>query len=178
MSEISKKYLVITIIVFFLAVSLFVIMIQQVDSESKKLAEQVLVIAEQQSKESDYINLQRQKDETKADRERLQTLFLRQDGDSVDFLERLNNIELLAKQVGIVFSTDALELVGGETTNAGWLRVNFSFAGPDKEINDFILMLENLPYLLKITDLEMRREANNQWKVKMVAEIRTFAYEI
>jgi hypothetical protein len=177
MSNLTKKYGFISLLILLISLSLFVLMIYQVEAQSKKLSEQVKIIVEQQSRETSFQQLQRQYTETAEEREILQSLFLEREGDNVDFLTQLSQIESLAQQVGVSLVTKRLELVDDKPNKTSNLRADFSFSGTEKQTHQFISVLENLPYLLKINEIKMMTKNSNEWEVDLVVEVGIFAYE-
>ena len=147
MSKITIRNLIISCTLLGLALGVFVFMIFQTQAQGKLLVEHIQTLNTEQQQVDSYYKLQKVSDESKVDREKIISYFLREEGDTIDFL---NQIETLAPQVGVVLKTDSLEKSTDKATGASGIDVSLSFSGEEKRVQTFIKVLERLPYLLKI----------------------------
>jgi hypothetical protein len=172
MSGEAKRNIVIAIILISVTVSIYGFMVYRVFDQGSELSSQVQVLAEQQSQESSYLKLKRQSEETAVDRDELRSHFLLRESDSIDFL---NLVEDLAPEAGVYLKTNNLEeVVSGEEN---WVQAEFSFSGTRENVQRFIEILETLPYVQKLTAIDLQSRAANDWQANVTMQVRVLAYD-
>lgn len=173
MSKGTIRIAIFAIILVVVSVSIFSFMVLRVISQGEELSLQINTLQESAAQEDSYYNLQRLADETALEREELQTYFLAKESESIDFL---NLVESLAPQVGVSLSTVSLEEVI-EDGNVAWVEPTFSFSGSRDRVGNFIKILETLPYVLRISSVDMASNAGSKWEVQVTMQVRVLSYD-
>ena len=174
MSKITIRNLIIASMVLCLATGVFIFMIFQIQAQGALLVEHTRTLSAERLQEDSFYKLQRVADESTADREKIVGYFLREEGDTINFL---NQVETLATQVGVTLKTDSLEKSTDKATGASWVDVSLSFSGEEKQVQTFIKVLEHLPYLLKITSLDLGAQTNSLWEAKIKMRVFVLTYD-
>lgn len=175
MSRGTKRTISIAILFALLATAVFFITAFQVTAKGELLTKQVNALAEQTAQESSYHRLVRLAEETTEEREKLQTYFLEKQGDSIDFLYYVESV--LAPQAKVVLETNSLELLEEKETEAAWLRVSFTFSGTRQAVQQFIQILETMPYVEQMTDVQLEAHSSTLWEAVVTMQIRVLAYD-
>ncbi len=173
MSQSTKRTIGIAIILFTLAVSVFGVMVYQVMARGERLVEQIATLEEQQAQEASYYRLQRIAEDSKADRDQVQSYFLQKESDSIDFL---NHVESLAPGAGVVLETNELKLLT-EDGGANWIQATFSFSGSRFNVQNFIQALETLPYVVQLTNVKMEAQSSMLWQASVVMQVQVLTYD-
>jgi UDP-glucose 6-dehydrogenase len=140
-----------------------------IGNKEKVLKEQIAAIHTENEREQTYQRLQKIAEDSRADREKLNAYFLPQVSESITFL---NQIETLAPQNGITLKTDSLQEGGDKKTKEKWIDASFTFSGAEADVERFITMLENLPYVSRITKVQLSTQDQDIWEAKVT--IRAF----
>lgn len=94
-----------------------------------------------------------------AQREQLAAFILTRD-ETISFL---NEIERIAKEQGLSFSTSQLDTTASTDPLFENLRVSFAFSGPEQVVRRLIAIFETLPYNVRVTSLTLS-SANEVWQ--------------
>lgn len=137
--------------------------------EEETLKNQLVAIKMGNEREQTFHRLQKIAEESKTDREQLDSYFLPQVGESITFL---NQIETLAPQNGVTLKTDSLEEGSDKKTKEKWVDAKFTFSGTRSDVERFISILENLPYVSRVTSVQLAARAENNWEA--IVNIRVF----
>ncbi|MFT7644675.1 MAG: hypothetical protein ACI9BF_000326 [Candidatus Paceibacteria bacterium] len=156
------------------AVGVFGIMVYQVIAQGDHLNSQIEVLEKERARDASYYQLVRIEEESTADREELRSHYLFKESDSIDFL---NRVETLAPEVGVSLKTDKLNVITDESDNSEWVQVSFSFSGSRERVQRFIQVLESLPYVLRVTEVEMGAKSSTEWSVNLTLQVRVLAYD-
>ena len=174
MSPSTIRNVLISSVAMLVALGVFGFMVYQTDAQGEKLTEQIATLESQRSQEESYFRLQKTTEETKEERAKLQSYFLLNEGDSIDFL---NEVESLAPQAGVSLQTSNLLSVTDETDDSQWVEVNFSFTGSRQRVRDFIEVLEEVPYVSRLMTVELASSGQAQWEAKVTMRIAVLAYD-
>lgn len=174
MNKASTRNLILACLLLSAAVAVFGVMAYQVQAQGEKLNEQIETLRIQQTQEASHFQLRRQAEDTVEEREALQEYFLTQESESIDFL---NDIETLAPQAGVELKTSALEAITDKNDESEWIQVTFTFLGERVSVQRFIKILENVPYVSRLTSVNMSRESSTLWKAEVTMRIRILAYD-
>jgi hypothetical protein len=131
-----------------------------------KLQERISVIAGQHAAFQTYNELTRLAEETKADREELQTYLLSREETS----SFLTSIEQAGAGLNVAVSTDALK------ENGAAIVVQFSLSGAEQNVHEMIHALETLPYRSSLASLTFNRKEGSA--VEAVVEVEVSLAEI
>jgi hypothetical protein len=174
MSKTTIRNGVIALLLITIAAAVFGLMVYKVIAQGDQLGKQVAVLEEERAREATYYHLQRIESETVPDREQLRSHFLFNEGDSINFL---NQVEALAPEEGVVLKTNELQRVTDKVDQTEWIQVQFSFSGSRERVQNFIQILENLPYVLRITGVDMSVRSSTEWTVNLTLRVRVLAYD-
>lgn len=152
----------------------FGIMLYRVMALNDHLQVQLAALKEQSLQEDSYYRLLRLIEETTEDRVRLHQFFLKRESDSIDFL---NQVEALAPESGVVLVTDSLNTIRGENNTVSWIQASFSFSGTRHNVQNFIQILETLPYVQRLTSVKMAARSSSDWQANVTMQVRVLAYD-
>jgi hypothetical protein len=174
MSKVATRNIIISLIIALIAAGVFGFVIYEVKDKGEKLDYQIRVLGEEQTREASYNKLERTAIETAADREQLQNQFLLRESDSIDLLNRL---EELATEVGVELEIEKLERVLVEEDQSEWIRTDVLFSGSRERVQKFIKIFENLPYVLRVNRVDMMRRTSTEWEVSLSMQMRLLEYD-
>lgn len=175
MSRTTIQNLIISLFLLLSAIGGFLFMLNKINKQGDLLVEQINTLSTEQTQENSFYKLQRIAEESAADRKTLAKYFLHEDSGSIDFL---NQIEALAPAAGVELNTDSHSLVKivEKETGANWIEVGLSFSGSKERTQNFIKILENLPYSSHITQLNLSARSQAEWQAKITIRVRVLAY--
>jgi flagellar basal body-associated protein FliL len=139
-----------------------------ISKNSGLLTEQLVALKEQNQQEASLLRLQRLANETEADREKLSNYFLLRESDSITFL---SEIESLAPKLGLQLETEELKQLLGED-KVSWIEAGFSVTGSRKNIERFVQLLEALPYVSKVTSVQMNSQSGRDWSAEIRIQVQ------
>ena len=168
------KSATISLILITVTVSVFSLMIFRVIKQGERLTDNIATIEAERAQESSYFMLRKIAEESKEDREKLHGYFLAREGNSIDFL---NTVESLAQQSGVVLETENLDTVTKKADNSEWIEVAFSFSTTKEKIIDFLQLLETLPYVSTVTDVNLSARTATDWSAEVTMQVRILSYE-
>ncbi len=150
-------------------------MIFQIGEKSDLLRSQLTSIELENKRESDFYRLQKTSEESAEDRKAVEKYFLPQSSDSIDFL---NRVEQLAPQSGVTLKTDGLEEASDKKTKQKWIEAKFSFSGTQNNVENFLSILETAPYLSRVTSVSLNARSLDNWEAKVTMRVFILGYEI
>lgn len=175
MTSATIRNFVIALLVLLLSLGGFGYMVFQIDKKSDLLKDQLTSIELENKRESDFYRLQKTSEESAEDRKTIETYFLPQSSDSIDFL---NRVEQLAPQSGVTLKTDGLEEASDKKTKQKWIEAKFSFSGTQENVENFINILETAPYLSQVTSVTLNARSLDNWEAKVTMRVFILSYEI
>lgn len=167
MSKVTIKILVVSLVCLLVSSSVFGFMFYHVVGQSGKLSEQIEALGKQRAQEESYLKSQRIAKETEQDREKIEKYFLLNESDSIGFL---TNIESLAPKKGLVLKTNNLDTL--EADGKKWVKISFTFSGARNNVEDFINILESVPYVSRITNVDMGLVSGFEWKADVTMQVQ------
>lgn len=172
MSKVTLRNFIITLVILLLSLGGAVFFFFQILNNSQLLEQQIAAVADQSTQEAALLRLQRIAQTTKTDREELSSYFLLRQSDSIAFL---SEIERLAPKVGLSLETKSLDQVsvGGRE----WIQVNFTVGGSLQDVQNFVQILEIIPYVSKLTSVSMNNTNSNQWEADIVIQVQLLTYD-
>lgn len=174
MSPFTIKITVVSIVLFIVSTGAFVLMLLQSQRQSEQLATQLETIDEQRAQEESYFRLQRIAEESATDRLQLSSYFFSSESESIDFL---NMVENLAPETGVTLETDTLNLIEDAEDGKQWVEIGFSFEGSRNRVQNFLRILEELPYVAKIMKIEMSATSQSKWESQVTMRVRVLTYD-
>jgi len=174
MSNSTKTTFIIAAVVFVLSLVAFGLMIFEVERQGSQLSEQIKTLEAERAQEESFFRLQRIFEETASDRENLKDLFLASESNSIDFL---NLVEELAPQAGVSLKTNSLDLSEDKESEKKWIEVSFSFSASRLRVENFLKILENLPYVLRIESYSMNNKSGSEWAADVTMKIQILSHD-
>ena len=168
MSRLTIKHFVISTALLLFTISLCVLAVYKIMANAQTLKQQVTVLAAEQAQENSYYRLQKINEDSKGEREHLGTYFLRQSSDSIDFL---NKVEELAPRAGVDLKTEMLEDIADKNTGTKWINVKFSFSGTQTDVERFVEILERLPYFSQVTAVSLKARSLDNWQAQVTMRV-------
>ena len=168
MSRLTIKHFVISTALLLFTISLCVLAVYKIMANAQTLKQQVTVLAAEQAQENSYYRLQKINEDSKGEREHLGTYFLRQSSDSIDFL---NKVEELAPRAGVDLKTEMLEDIADKNTGTKWINVKFSFSGTQTDVERFVEVLERLPYFSQVTAVSLKARSLDNWQAQVTMRV-------
>tara|TARA_B100000508_G_scaffold106241_1_gene84363 strand:- start:2307 stop:2834 length:528 start_codon:yes stop_codon:yes gene_type:complete len=174
MSGGTKKNIIVAAVFALVAIGAFGYMFYEISVQGNLLAAQVTALREEQAQEATYLRLQRIAEDSEEDRGQLTTYFLTRESDSIDFL---NLVEGIAPQSGVTLRTSGLQTVTDPKDKSTWIEVAFSFNGSRADVQRFVEILENVPYVSKLTSVEISARSSTDWHSNVVMRVRILGYD-
>ena len=142
-------------------------------AESKELSVQVAAVEIDQSQQTAFGRLQKLVQETTSEREQIKSLYLDPQNGSIDFL---NYVEQLARENQVELATiNPAEATrpDGET----YLSVEYAVSGSLFQVENFIQLLESVPYMSRLTAVELKQQSSTVWKADVMIDVAVLSYE-
>ena len=174
MSPNTLKITVISVVLFVLAAGFFIFMWIQTQQQGEKLVVQLETLSEQRRQEEVYFRLRRVAEESSAERAQLNEYFFSGESESIDFL---NMVETLAPAAGVSLNTNSLNLIEDTKDKRQWVEIGFIFDGSRNRVQDFITILEELPFVSKITMVDMIAADQTKWQARVTMRVRVLSYD-
>lgn len=174
MSKTAIRNLIISLSLLLVAGGALAIIVMSVISQGVKLEDQVMFLAEEKKQQDVQKKLFEIAESSKNDRQKLKEYFLAKESSSIDFL---NDIERLAPEVGVELSTQGLDTVKGIKDGPEWIEIDFSFSGPKDRVQNFIKILETVPYVSQVTSLDLDAQSSLLWKADATIQVQILNYD-
>ncbi|MCA9361834.1 hypothetical protein KC906_00520 [Candidatus Kaiserbacteria bacterium] len=168
MSNSTKRNIVLAAVLMIASIAAFGFMVYQVLGQGEQLNALVANRDRYDAQKDTYNQLQRQAEETLAERQQLEAYFLKNEGASIDFL---NAVEGLAPQIGVALETTALTLLI-EEDKTKWVKASFKFSGSRAAVQQFIQLLETLPYIQRISSVDVDAKSATEWQADVTMQVR------
>lgn len=174
MSTSTIRNITVAIALMLVSVGVFGLMAYQMISQGNKLSEQIIALENERKQETSFLRLQRIALDTTEKRSELAGYYLLKEGDSIDFL---NRVESLAAETGLQLQTQNLEEIADEKSDSMWIQVTFDISGSRKQLQDFIRVIETLPYVLTVNRISLRAKSSAEWGANVRVKIRVLEYD-
>jgi hypothetical protein len=86
-------------------------------------------------------------------------------------------VERLAPETGVTLETNSLNLVTEPESEKQWVEIGFSFAGSRNRVQNFLTILEELPYVTKIETVNMVASDQAKWQAQIIMRVRVLTYD-
>lgn len=173
MTRSTIKTLIIAVLLLVLAGGVFGFMFLETRSKGAVLEEQITTLATQRTQEESFFRLRSITEETVTERAEIREYFLTNESESIEFL---TYVEELAPQAGVTLTTESLEAIT-DADQQDWIEVDFRFQGTRTEVQRFVKILENLPFLGRLTRLEIASQSSQTWVADVTMVVRILSYE-
>jgi len=174
MNSKTTRMAIVALILVVVSGGVFGLVVYKVLAEGDKLEAQISVLEKEKAREESYFRLQRLAEDTVDDRKQLASYFLERESNSIDFL---NRIEALAPQMNVTLKTNGLELLVDKGTDSVWVEASFTFGGTRTQVENFIKMLENLPYTLRVNEVDLMARSSDSWNADVILQVKVLTYD-
>jgi len=164
---ISAAILLITMLI------LVILGVGTITAESEDLSAQVAAIEIDQSQQAAFSRLQKLVTETELERGQLRSYYLSSQGDSIDFL---NYIEQLAADRGITLETINPTEVERENKQT-YLSVGYAINGSLSQVESFVQLLETIPYVSQLISVKLQKQTGVLWQADVMIDVAVLKYE-
>lgn len=168
MSIKTKKILIISIVTAAVTVSILGLFFNEIRSRGSQLEQQIAILTENNSKESTSVRVKRLIQETEQQRQTITNNFFANESQSISFL---NEIEKLARNLGLSLKTEALDKVIDPVSNGETVKIIFAFNGQKSTVLRFAKILEVIPYHSTVDSLVLRKQLNGNWEGRATISI-------
>lgn len=172
--RVTHRNLLIALITLLILGGAFAFMIYKISAQGVVLEEYIKILEEQNTQEASLLRLQKIAEDTKNDRTQLQGHFLKQESESLTFL---NLVEGLAPQMNVTLETTDLNKIENKTDKSEWIEVHFDLTGSKEDIVRFVRTLEVLPYVSRVNSVLLTVRSLELWQAEVVMQVRIMSYE-
>ncbi len=172
MSQTTIRNLIISIIILVIVGGAVAGVFIKLLKDSQTLEKQIVAVASQNQHEAGLIRLQKIAKASESEREELSSQFLFRESDTSDFL---SEIEELVPIMGVQRNTPDLKKITIEGKE--WVEVSFNVTGDRTSVQDFINVLEIVPYVSKVTSVNLSGEKNGDWKADIIIQVQLLSYD-
>ena len=177
MNKKSHTQLAFAFIIFLVVSGIFLSMWYVVHNQGIHFDEAKRAIAEYEAKEASYTKVQGLLTSTEKDRALIHSYFI----EEKNIISFISDMEQNAAKLGVKLTTNELATVPKTIDPTGVLVpgvlvVGFNFSGPKSAVQQYIALLENIPYQNTLTDLSFTREDTTIWKADSTLKL-TLQYD-
>lgn len=172
MSKTTLRNLIVSLVVFVTVVGVVSFAFASVLNSSQTLEQQIATVVEQNQQQATLLRMQRLAENSQTERAELASYFLLQEADYITFLSQ---VESLAPSLGISLETQQLQQVTRDNKN--WIETTFSVSGTRQNVQNFIQVLEDIPYVSRITSVSMREGGGSQWVADIIIQVQLLTYD-
>jgi len=173
MSALTIKNFILASTFLVLSAGGFFYMANEIERQGTVLLSRVEALQIQQRQENSFFRLQKTAEDSVEERAELTSYFLQKDSDSITFL---NQVEQLAPVAGIDLETESLRQFT-DPQNQNWIQVDFSFSGTQRNVQNFVQVLENIPYLSQITALSLSIDSAAAAEARLSMQVLVLLYD-
>lgn len=171
MSQLTIRNLIICATLLAVTLGTFLFAIYFLKGEEKTLRSQMETLEKERQQDSFYFELEKISENSRPDREVLDQYLLKEEGQSIDVLTW---IETRAPKAGVTLETKSLQKISDKEAKTDWIEVSFAFSGTREDVEDFVKVLENLPYTSHLTDLTLIARSSTNWEAQTTLRILLF----
>ncbi|MES2967050.1 MAG: hypothetical protein V4668_04675 [Patescibacteria group bacterium] len=177
MSKKSHTYLALACLCFLVVAGIFVSMWYMVNRQGVHFDEAKRAIAEYAAKEASYTKVQGLLASTEDDRAAIDSYFI----EEKNIISFISDMEKNAAVLGVKLNTNELATMPAGVDTAGVafkavLVIGFDFTGTKSSVQEFISLLENIPYQNTITELSFTNVDATIWKADSTLKL-TLQYD-
>ncbi len=172
MSKSTMRNLIISLITFILVGGAVAMAFLNVLSSSQKLEQQIIAVASQNQQETSLLRLQKIAQKSETEREELESYFLFRESDSISFM---SEIESLAPAFDLEIKQPDLSNVTQD--GKAWIQADYSIIGDRADIKKFIQTVENIPYVSRLTSVNMSGGRNKKWQADIIIQVQLLNYD-
>jgi hypothetical protein len=155
-----------TSVIFAIALLVTGLFVREIVQQSELLNEQVSAVQKDQARQEQLNRLNRLAAETDDTRRTVESFYLASLDDRIDFL---NYIERLATTQGIALETISAPVE--ERDNKQLLTVEYELAGSRQQLESFIALLENIPFVSEVVSVSLSKRTAANWEAGVTMEV-------
>ncbi|MCB9814466.1 hypothetical protein H6784_03550 [Candidatus Nomurabacteria bacterium] len=174
MSRSTIRNIIISSVLFSVTGIAYFLMLHQVSVEGDRLGEEIDILQEHQAQEASYFKLIKIYESSKKDREELNNFFVLSESDSIDFL---NEIEDTGSKLGVSINTNGVQTVTDSTDDSEWIEVDYTVKGSRERLQQFVQVLEQLPYVSRLVSLSMNGVTKTEWQANIKLQVKVLTYD-
>lgn len=164
MGKKTKNILILSIIIFIFSIGTCLFLFLEINNKGVALENQMAILAENNNKESIYLNLRRTINETEEERKSISDKFFTDENEVISFL---GEIESLAPEMGLDLKTQDLDRVSDKEKKSEYLKIVFTYKGNKTNVTNFVKLMENIPYHSYINDLSLKKISDGSWEGRL-----------
>lgn len=173
MSE-TNKYAIGSVVFFLCSVIIAGLTYFYISQEGEKLEQQVQVVGENNLMQERFNDLLQLLKEHEEEHEALNSHLLTE-GKTINFL---NEIETTARNMGLKYSTDALEVEPLSNPQFQSINLKMRANGEYRKLINFLHMIETLPYFSYINDLRLEAvSGSDNWSANVTLVVGLTSYD-
>lgn len=172
MSKKTITNLIIALCIFVVVTATVSIAFFNILKNTETLEAQIAAVAAQTQQEQALLRLERVAQNSEDERAELASYFFFRESDSVSFL---SEVESLAPVFDL--SLETTDLVNVNEDNRDWVKATFGVVGSRSNVQDFIELLENLPYVSRLTSVNMEGDPGGDWKASVTVQVQLLKYD-
>lgn len=172
MSKTTIRNLIIAVSIFVAVACAVTITFFKILKNSATLEAQIAAVAAQTQQEQAMLRLERLAQNSEEERAELASYFFFRESDSIGFL---SEIESIAPTFDLSLKTTDLITVNED--NLDWVEATFGVVGARSDVHDFIELLENIPYVSRLTEINMTGETGGEWKASVTVQVQLLKYD-
>ncbi len=177
MNKKSQTYLALAMVTFIVVAGIFLSMWYAVSKQGVHFNEAKRAIAEYAAKEASYTKVQGLLASTEKDRTLINSYFI----EEKNIISFISDMEQNAARLGVKLNTNELVSVPEGVDTAGVvipavLVIGFDFIGSKSAVQQFIALLENVPYQNTMTELSFASVDATTWKADSTLKL-TLRYD-
>jgi len=172
MSKTTLRNFIVALVVLCVTGGGTIFFFTQILGNSQLLEEQIASVNIQNQQEASLLRLQRLSQVSQSDREELASHFLLRESDTIIFLSEM---EQLAPVVGLSLETESLEQVSQDGKD--WIQTKFNVTGSREDIQNFIQILEIIPYVSRLTSVLIEKDRSDNWRADVVIQVQLLNYD-
>lgn len=168
MSQKTKQIIIIASVAALVTVTILILFFVEINARGAQLEQQILILTENNAKESASVRIKRLAQETEQERSILTKTFFANESESISFL---SDMEQLARDIGLSLRTEELDKVGDVSIGGEQIKVTFVYTGSKSAVTRFSEMLEVIPYHSVVDSLTLRRQTGGSWEGRATINI-------
>ena len=159
----TQQLCIVALLFAAMAIGAAVYLFTMIQRQGAQLDSYVHLISESTRQAEEYSRVERQVEETEADRARLRKFFFEDQTDSLNFLAEVE--QNLAKHIGVALqTTDIATVADAKRPDESEIRISFRYTGSEQAVLDFSRLLEVLPYHSRVDSLVIKAGDAGNWQ--------------
>lgn len=168
MNRLTKNIFAAALLLLLVSLGACTFLLFQIKTVGAELESYIAAVNERDAEEANYLRVNRRAQETAAERAELAKAFFTDEGDSIGFID---DIENFAAEVGITLVTEGLDKKTPEGEMTEYIIITFVYAGDKSQVRTFTEYLEEVPYHSYIESLNLTKKSGDVWEGRVTLYI-------